>query len=196
MIQKPEVYSIAAMLYSDKFQKDLADIAIASGIQEILAASEDDLKFCDPHDYHLTISYLEVRIEDWSENILHKIYQVISSSLKNKQIILPFVRLGILYKYFFAEYANDNLLEFKQELLKSLQKEIPQGIYGFETEYFPHITVARFNPLNIPKIIKRELISTCLRGVELKQPEVSNSAIIDANCILKVNARLQESNFL
>lgn len=185
------------MLYSPLFKYNLESLRFTSGIKEILCNVEDRLIFSEPEDYHLTLSYIEFHTEDWSEDIPHKIHQLISSILDSQKIHLPFKRLGTLYKYFFAEFCIENLIDFKQTLLTMLEKEFPKGIYGFEQEYFPHITLGRFYvPPDIPRIIKRELIATQIRGQELYQPHFVEPLLITNDCSLKIGIQLQESNFL
>ena len=197
MTQKVEVYTIAAMLYSPLLKNDLEHIGTASNIKTILCNPDDNLALSDPADYHLTISYIEFHQEDWSEDIPAKLQTLISSMLQDQKIGLPFRRLGVLYKYFFAEFAINNLIYFKADLLNALKKEFPQGIYGFEQEYFPHVTLARFYvPPETPRIIKRELISTSIRRQEIVQPKLVNPLLIDKDWTLKIGVKVRESNFL
>lgn len=196
MANKIEVYSVAAMLYSPTF-KNLENMCITSGIQQILSNPEDNMVYSAPEDYHVTISYIEFRKEDWADDIPARMHILVSSLLADKNITLLFKRLGILYKYFFAEYYMEDLIAFKHALLVAQQKEFPQGIFGFEVEYFPHITLARFNvPANMPRIIKRELIATQIRGQEIQQPTLVSPLVITSALELRIGIKLQESNFL
>ncbi len=197
MAKKTEVYSVAAMLYSPSFKNSLEGVVKTSGIQKILNNPEDNLILCIPEDYHFTISYIEFCLSDWVTDIPDRIRTAIFSALADKNITLPFKRLAVIYKYFFAEYDMENLREFKNSLLVALQKEFPQGIFGFEEEYFPHITLARFNmPAEIPRIITRELIQTQIKNKEIQQPPFLPPLIINKSLELKIGVKVQESNFL
>lgn len=188
-----KVHSVAAMIDYSELQEKLSNITKQSGVNDVLG----DLKQVE--DYHLSLVYVEVRPEDWDESIPAKIQSIVDTIIKTQDVILFFRRLAFLPGSFLAEYNGEQFTAIKKAIVDAIQKEIPRGVVGYPDEYFPHISLAYFDPTNIsipfdPQ--EGKPITTMLKGRELDQSAGLSSLKITPKSHVKISTEFWEADFI